>query len=295
MMKTTLIAVLAGAALCASASAKPWPQGAQPVKAKTTRTLMGPEGPGFSDNFDSYAAGSQLAPQGGWQLWDAGAGASQNATITGSACYADCNNSGSLTVADFGCFQTRFVAGDPYADCNNSGNLTVADFGCFQTQFVAGCAGGGKYALATVETDVVQIFNITAATNPSGKWQLKADTYIPSTQTGDGFVILLNTATAPPITVGNWSIQVHFNTTLITSDFGGQTTAPILDQWVPLVCDINLLADTLNITYGGTQFVTGAVYSANVSGAGTTNIQCLDLYSQAAGFRWDNVSLQPVP
>ncbi len=55
------------------------------------------------------------------------------------SCYPDCNNDGQLTVADFGCFQTRFVLGDPYADCNQSGTLTVADFGCFQTAFVAGC------------------------------------------------------------------------------------------------------------------------------------------------------------
>ncbi len=54
-------------------------------------------------------------------------------------CYPDCNGVGGLTIADFGCFQTRFVAGDPYADCNNTGTLTIADFGCFQTAFVAGC------------------------------------------------------------------------------------------------------------------------------------------------------------
>jgi uncharacterized membrane protein len=55
------------------------------------------------------------------------------------SCYADCNADGALTVADFGCFQTKFVAGDPYADCNNDSAFTVADFGCFQTKFVAGC------------------------------------------------------------------------------------------------------------------------------------------------------------
>ena len=44
-----------------------------------------------------------------------------------------------LTVADFGCFQTRFVLKDPYGDCNEDGELTVADFGCFQTRFVTGC------------------------------------------------------------------------------------------------------------------------------------------------------------
>ncbi len=57
----------------------------------------------------------------------------------GYVCYTDCNNDGVLTVSDFGCFQTKFVAGEPYADCNASGGLTVADFGCFQTKFVAGC------------------------------------------------------------------------------------------------------------------------------------------------------------
>jgi len=61
------------------------------------------------------------------------------AFATAAGCYPDCNADGALTVADFGCFQTRFVAGDPYADCNADGQRTVADFGCFQTKFVAGC------------------------------------------------------------------------------------------------------------------------------------------------------------
>lgn len=56
-----------------------------------------------------------------------------------AACYADCNGDGVLTVADFGCYQTAFVANNPYADCNCDGTRTVADFGCFQTRFVVGC------------------------------------------------------------------------------------------------------------------------------------------------------------
>ncbi|MFM9997260.1 MAG: hypothetical protein ACKVU4_15835 [Phycisphaerales bacterium] len=56
-----------------------------------------------------------------------------------ATCYPDCNADAALTVADFGCFQTKFVIGDPYADCSGDGNLTVADFGCFQTRFVVGC------------------------------------------------------------------------------------------------------------------------------------------------------------
>ncbi len=54
-------------------------------------------------------------------------------------CYPDCNQSGTLTIADFSCLQARFAAGDPYADCNQSGSLTIADFACFQAAFGAGC------------------------------------------------------------------------------------------------------------------------------------------------------------
>jgi hypothetical protein len=58
---------------------------------------------------------------------------------TDYACYPDCNCDGALTVADFGCFQTAFVAQSAYGDCNGDGVRTVADFGCFQTRFVASC------------------------------------------------------------------------------------------------------------------------------------------------------------
>ena len=75
--------------------------------------------------------GTGINPQGDSEAWRVDMGA--------TPCYPDCNADGGLTVADFGCFQTRFVAGDPYADCNASGSITVADFGCFQTRFVAGC------------------------------------------------------------------------------------------------------------------------------------------------------------
>ncbi len=58
----------------------------------------------------------------------------------GQPCYPDCNNSGTLTIADFICFQAEYVAGNiAYADCNNSGGLTIADFICFQAAYVAGC------------------------------------------------------------------------------------------------------------------------------------------------------------
>jgi hypothetical protein len=63
----------------------------------------------------------------------------------GPACYANCDGSTNppiLNVADFGCFLTKFAAGDLYANCDNSTTppvLNVADFGCFLTSFAAGC------------------------------------------------------------------------------------------------------------------------------------------------------------
>jgi hypothetical protein len=67
------------------------------------------------------------------------AGGSDAYIVKFGSCYADCNNSGTLTIADFGCFQSKFANADMYADCNGSGTLTIADFGCFQSQFASGC------------------------------------------------------------------------------------------------------------------------------------------------------------
>lgn len=59
--------------------------------------------------------------------------------LAGFVCYADCDADGLLSLADFGCFQTRFSLSHPYADCNRDGLWDLADFGCFQTHFATGC------------------------------------------------------------------------------------------------------------------------------------------------------------
>ncbi len=56
-----------------------------------------------------------------------------------NACYADCTDDQQTTIADFACFQTRFVQQNSYANCDGQNGLTIADFACFQTRFVAGC------------------------------------------------------------------------------------------------------------------------------------------------------------
>ena len=57
-----------------------------------------------------------------------------------NVCYADCDQSGTLDIYDFLCFQNSFVLGEPYAcDCDPDPPCDIFDFLCFQTAFVAGC------------------------------------------------------------------------------------------------------------------------------------------------------------
>ncbi len=54
-------------------------------------------------------------------------------------CYPDCNTDGTLTLADFACFQNKFATQSAYADCTNDTLFNLADFGCFQSKFVLAC------------------------------------------------------------------------------------------------------------------------------------------------------------
>ncbi len=109
-------------------------------------------GPNLDLSWNTFDAGGGTSTGGVYTLvgtvgqFDAGGMTSGNLTLLGGfwgspsiICYPDCNGSGTLTIADFGCFQSKFAANDPYADCNQNGTLTIADFGCFQSKFAAGC------------------------------------------------------------------------------------------------------------------------------------------------------------
>ena len=57
-----------------------------------------------------------------------------------ASCYADCDQSGTLDIFDFLCFQNSFVLGEPYAcNCDPDPACDIFDFLCFQNAFVAGC------------------------------------------------------------------------------------------------------------------------------------------------------------
>ena len=66
----------------------------------------------------------------GWTLFGAHAIAADGKTITGI---------GLNPQGEYEGWIARLDTGPCYADCNGDGQLTVQDFGCFQTKFVAGC------------------------------------------------------------------------------------------------------------------------------------------------------------
>ncbi len=76
---------------------------------------------------------------GGYELWMSCLSRGIAVLSVTNPCYPDCNVDGTLNLADFGCFQTKFATGDPYADCNGDAVLNLADFGCFQSKFAVGC------------------------------------------------------------------------------------------------------------------------------------------------------------
>jgi hypothetical protein len=110
---------------------------------------IGQSGNWFEDlAFDETGTLWGVRQQGGVYTIDTATGAQtfrfgglyRGLVFVGDSCYPDCNQSGTVTIADFGCFQGAFAGGNMYADCNNSGTLTIADFGCFQGAFAGGCA-----------------------------------------------------------------------------------------------------------------------------------------------------------
>jgi hypothetical protein len=138
-------------------------------------------------------------------------------------------------------------------------------------------------------TDMVQLFSID-----SGKWTLRCKLYVPSSATGDGYVIMMNQYGAPAI--DNWSLQVRFDSLngIVESQFDYNTLPLIMDEWVELRAEIDLDSDVLDIYYGADPLALGLIWTENVSGGGITSIACLDLYSQSLdGIYYDDVSLLP--
>ncbi len=113
----------------------------------------------------------------------------------------------------------------------------------------------------------------------NGLWYAKAWTYVPSSASGEMFFILLNTYDGVCASGGpcNWSIQVAACrtgcvttgvnpgsvTNLGGSDVaGGGSTSLLTDQWVELIAEINLDANTYTVYYNGVPFDTQQYFGA---------------------------------
>jgi hypothetical protein len=173
--------------------------------------LAASEGAFFTDSFDTYVTGSQIAGQGGWVTWD--------------------NNPGANTTVE-----------------------ATQAFNPPNSLLVAGAA------------DIVHTFvGVT-----SGTWHARVMTYVPSTQQGDMFFILMNTYVVNNHN-GNldWSAQVTLCKTACTNGVpdtvlnlggsevgGGGSIALIPDAWVELRAQIDLTNNQYQLFYGGVLFDT---------------------------------------
>ncbi|GIV01185.1 MAG: hypothetical protein KatS3mg015_0015 [Fimbriimonadales bacterium] len=135
----------------------------------------------------------------------------------------------------------------------------------------------------------------------TGRYLMKAWTFVPSTATGAGWFIMLNQYPQPL----NWSHQVNFNadTNKVTADFQQGETDLVKGQWVPYMVDINLDTDKQHTYYNGVPFVIGQSWKDGVSGMGISNIAALDLYGGefnsnppgTSGMYFDDITLAVVP
>ncbi len=161
----------------------------------------------FSDSFDSYAAGSTIAGQGGWETW----------------------------------------ANDPTANAVvvNSHSSSPPN-----SLDVSGTA------------DIVHQF----AGLTTGRWIFKTQTYLPSSQQGDLFLVILNRYDGAGCmgTGCNWSVQLDlcqsgctvlgvnpgFATSMGGTDFPGTGSTPLVtDRWVEVEIEIDLDANQYSIWY----------------------------------------------
>ena len=190
------------------------------------------EGVFFTDSFDTYATGSTIAGQGGWETWD--------------------NN--------------------PAAD------TTVVSTQSFNPPNSLNVSGAA---------DIVHQF----AGVTSQVWHARAMVYIPSTQTGEAFFILLNTYTPLVHNNPDWSAQVVFCQSaclgngipgtvfsLGGGEVGGGGNIPMVtDAWVEIRAMIDLDNNMYQLFYGGQLFETQQWTLTN-----PVRLQAMDLFSNSS-------------
>jgi MYXO-CTERM domain-containing protein len=142
---------------------------------------------------------------------------------------------------------------------------------------------------STLNTDIVQEF----AGYTSGQWTLTAWQYVPEDFAGESYIVLLNTY---GVGVHNWSAQLRFDDEgFVESEFEGNQTDLIYEQWVEVRFEIDLDADVQDIYYDG-NLLSSKSWTDGVSGGGALNIGAVDIFANGASpIYWDDMSLVPTP
>lgn len=184
------------------------------------------------DNFDSYANGSGIIGQGGWEGWD--------------------------------------------------GNST---WDAYVTNFVS---RSGPHSLGiTPSSDVIQQFSgYTSGLLSFEFWQ-----YIPSTATGEQYIILLDAyAHGGP---NHWAVQLSYANGVVESQFDYLTLPLVFDAWVLTSITVDLTNDNLHIEYDGNVLIDKPwTMGTNNDMTGLLTLACLDLFSNGGDeVYYDDLSL----
>ena len=180
------LTLVVGSVFTATAVAGPWRKGVRPNPEPTRRPLVfsggGADGPGFSDNFDSYANGSQIIGQGGWVSW------------------------GNLAVPP------------PYIN-NNATGLTSNAHASNGANSCRYALANAALVPPTDQTDMVHMFNVNGG---QWVYKLKTFISSTSVATTAPYVILLRSydPTSAGAPQDHWSVQVHWDklTNLVVDD-----------------------------------------------------------------------------
>jgi len=152
-------------------------------------------------------------------------------------------------------------------------------------------------------TNVVQIVGASDLTHnfggSGGGGTLSIWQFIPTTFTGETYLILLNTYA--PSGTDNWSVQLKANSTdgLLHWDnsFTGQTTSVasipfIKGEWVQYQFNINFTANTVSAYYNNLLITTGKWYDTASGSTAQPLLGAIDLFGNGAGnVYYDNLSV----
>jgi hypothetical protein len=144
--------------------------------------------------------------------------------------------------------------------------------------------------LIVSDNDVVYDFvNLAGGRPTSGKWIASAKVFTPSTVSGAGYFIILDSYPSPL----HWALQVAFNAPAgkVEDAFTRDRRNLRFDRWVSLVVAIDLDNDRYDIWYGDKILTENASWTR---GSGNLEASVVDLYGDTgfSGLYYDDVRME---